>query len=708
MLIFSAALGLRLREMQVYPADWAQAFITGLLPFSIAVRIMTALSAFAEPAEYISEGSAVRPAGGIPLWHRLAFYNIGWDSKSRKPVHTKEGLAKEICDMVQQVTLDAVGISEVYNLKDDGKHDERQVISRHLVSSLNSSAARPASSAWASRSDGHYIFVWNSNKLVLKDYEFVSCGIKEHSWRKAQYLQFQCADSLATPPLHVIHNHSPSSSICVLTNDRRKRVFSNLWDHVLQKSKVAQPAAIFGGDFNCSSLQWVDCFKHAMGTQASRRSVQVCFSKADPISNGDRAIALNVFAAQEPSGWGKSFVRANKPLPFSDAHDVVLVPICWSALRALGSDIQPASSNPLELPSVSPTQGVPPEGLASGNTAQPTSSNPLVVPSVSHTQGVPTDALADSSAAKPALSTSSAFAVDSDFDAAPSLILPSPETPLYNALLEKLSTTGDENVMESLADFCVFDKLKFKKPYGSAEQPADKTDDPYLLGLRIEHLLAVTNEQRSKHLARLASRYDGRAKLPHALFFNSDDMREIMNEWRNQPETWMHEESLQIVKDIENAQAYHQAIKIRFSTMLFQLFGNKSFVELFIRFPICSVEQPASLLKSFPEAWHSFRNTPEATRARENSQRNETGEARLSKQIYVLEKRQKRAQWVANWVAEDWNNWYQLCHADQTLWAKHNSGTIRRQIADLRARQQPNFPGAAECLAARAHFGEHI
>ena len=109
--------------------------------------------------------------------------------------------------------------------------------------------------------------------------------------------------------------------------------------------------------------------------------------------------------------------------------------------------------------------------------------------------------------------------------------------------------------MESLADFCVFDKLKFKKPYSSAEQPADKSDDPYLLGFRIEHLLAVTNEQRSKHLARLASRYDGRAKLPHALVFNSDDMKETINSWRNQPETWMHKQSLQIVNDIENPQA---------------------------------------------------------------------------------------------------------------------------------------------------------
>ena len=68
--------------------------------------------------------------------------------------------------------------------------------------------------------------------------------------------------------------------------------------------------------------------------------------------------------------------------------------------------------------------------------------------------------------------------------------------------------------MESLADFGVFDKLKFKKHYGSAEQPADKMDNPYQLALRIEHLLIVTNTQRSNHIARLASRNDVRAQTP--------------------------------------------------------------------------------------------------------------------------------------------------------------------------------------------------
>ena len=131
-------------------------------------------------------------------------------------------------------------------------------------------------------------------------------------------------------------------------------------------------------------------------------------------------------------------------------------------------------------------------------------------------------------------------------------MLPSRETPLYNAFLYKLSSTGDEDVMQCLAEFDIFDKLKFKKPYGSAEPLADKTDDPYELGLRTEHLLTVTQTQtqRSNHIARLASRNDIRAQTPHTLVFTSDDMKETMNEWRKQPETWS--ESLQTLNDMRS------------------------------------------------------------------------------------------------------------------------------------------------------------
>ena len=67
---------------------------------------------------------------------------------------------------------------------------------------------------------------------------------------------------------------------------------------------------------------------------------------------------------------------------------------------------------------------------ATGSAAQPASSNPLPLQSVCHTQGLPTDALASRSAAQPALSTSSVFGLDSDFDAAPSLFCHRPR-PFY-------------------------------------------------------------------------------------------------------------------------------------------------------------------------------------------------------------------------------------------------------------------------------------
>ena len=71
--------------------------------------------------------------------------------------------------------------------------------------------------------------------------------------------------------------------------------------------------------------------------------------------------------------------------------------------------------------------------------------------------------------------------------AAPSFIIPTQVTPLYDGLLERLAGTGgDEHTFETLAKSFIFNKLRFKSPFGSAAQPVDKMDDPYELGLRVE------------------------------------------------------------------------------------------------------------------------------------------------------------------------------------------------------------------------------
>ena len=138
--------------------------------------------------------------------------------------------------------------------------------------------------------------------------------------------------------------------------------------------------------------------------------------------------------------------------------------------------------------------------------------------------------------------------------------------------------------MECLAGFCW--NPKFKKPYASAERPADKKDEPYDLGLRTEHLLRVTFTQREKLIARLTERNDARLGAlgahPHLLVFEADDMREVMNDWKKHPETWS--DSLSALNDMETNQKYHLSKHSKFSTMLFQLFGNKSLVKLFVQY----------------------------------------------------------------------------------------------------------------------------
>ena len=108
-------------------------------------------------------------------------------------------------------------------------------------------------------------------------------------------------------------------------------------------SSAVQPAAVFGGDFNTDYLTWSFVLKYAKDTQASRRTVQECTSATFPSHHGDRAIVFNAFGAQEDSHWGKRYQRDGKPEPFSDAHDVVLVPVCWRCC------VSPSSSSAAQL-----------------------------------------------------------------------------------------------------------------------------------------------------------------------------------------------------------------------------------------------------------------------------------------------------------------------------------------------------------------------
>ena len=290
------------------------------------------------PAQYAS----VAQLFGYGELFMFLFYNIGWQLASKKPHHNKENLADEICEMVIAKCADAIGICEVYNLRDTHLAGERQVIINHVLSKLNDSAQQPV---WRGESDGHYMFLWNTQKLHLELYKYVSCEVADQPWRKAQYFRFQHAEKQTGPPLHVCHCHSPSSDKGKLTNSRRATIFKALWTQVEINNPpgAAEPTAIFGGDYNCTDIEWSHCLDMASETEGSRRKIQKCISSySEPtwkLHKGDRAIVFNGNALQEDSYWGKRTGAergANKPPYITDDHDLVAVPFYWRLEKVWG------------------------------------------------------------------------------------------------------------------------------------------------------------------------------------------------------------------------------------------------------------------------------------------------------------------------------------------------------------------------------------
>ena len=112
-----------------------------------------------------------------------------------------------------------------------------------------------------------------------------------------------------------------------------------------------------------------------------------------------------------------------------------------------------------------------------------------------------------------------------------------------------------------------------------------------------------------RHIQRLAARRDPRALTPNMLPFSSEDMKEVFNSWRAQPQEWMNAKNLEKRRGLKTKQEKHLFSKGRFNTMLFDIFGNKALVDTLIRIPICSAQRPATVLKAFAKACDHFRHS---------------------------------------------------------------------------------------------------
>ena len=130
-----------------------------------------------------------------------------------------DALTSKICDMVYDKCVDAVGISVLFDPKADRWEQLRAIMDQALEKlncklncKLNSSSERRANSAdsnaeppaWKGQSDGHYIVVWNSQRLVLTAYK----ADYEETPKIVKYLQFQQAEWPSGPSLRVYHDCS--------------------------------------------------------------------------------------------------------------------------------------------------------------------------------------------------------------------------------------------------------------------------------------------------------------------------------------------------------------------------------------------------------------------------------------------------------------------------------------------------------------------
>ena len=283
---------------------------------------------------------------------------------------------------------------------------------------------------------------------------------------------------------------------------------------------------------------------------------------------------------------------------------------------------------------------------------------------------------------------------DGEFAQAPSLIVPTHETPRLRALLQTLASTDDDYLLATLADLTVFDKLKFNPSHVGAEQPDRAQGEPYALALRFEYFLEVTDKQRQLYIRKLWSRGDHRVATWErcaTLIFTETDMKEIMNSWKRSSATWSKN---------PHAQRRHNACHSSFQSMLFQLMGCKALVAMFIKYPISSAQQPASLLRDFAVNWRTWRESEERKAVQQMYKKKELDDPtrRLGTQIKNLRREQQIGAEMQRRIDRYWDSWYYMTDNQKRIHKDFYNGTIANKIREkqnMRMKQPAQFKGAS-------------
>ena len=92
----------------------------------------------------------------------------------------------------------------------------------------------------------------------------------------------------------------------------RSTIAKTAWEIVCAADSAAQPVAVFGGDYNCSMVEWRAVLDAMASTRPTRRREQLVKSRVIEEEgrkhlHGDDALAFNCLALQENSRYGNNF-----------------------------------------------------------------------------------------------------------------------------------------------------------------------------------------------------------------------------------------------------------------------------------------------------------------------------------------------------------------------------------------------------------------
>ena len=161
---------------------------------------------------------------------------------------------------------------------------------------------------------------------------------------------------------------------------------------------------------------------------------------------------------------------------------------------------------------------------------------------------------------------------------------------------------------------------------------------------RMELVLVLLQDQRNAYMRNFQISNDQRSSAAQLDMreFSDDDMKEIMNSWRNNPQTWMRRpHKFEKLKDLRVGDR-HKFIKSRFNAMKFHLLGNESLVDLIIRLNLCGTAQSADL-QQFCKVWKEYTRTEAYEKSKKESKKKVEGHVRKAKKIWNLTQEMKRA-----------------------------------------------------------------